>query len=78
MLTVRVHGLYIIIIIIIIMCVCLNEEHVFCYPPKTYIYIYMTDDVRAVAVYTSRKNTLCRGGYYSHVLRTVCGIGTIR
>lgn len=55
---VRVHGSY---NIIITMCVCLNEKHIFCYPPKlVYIYIY---DRRRCARSGSilRGKTLCVG-----------------
>lgn len=77
MLTVRVHGSY---IIIIIMCVCVWTRNMyFVIRPNLYIYKYIIrPTVCSQWQCASRKNTLCRGGYYSHVLRTVCGIGTIR
>lgn len=78
MLTVRVHGSY----IIIIMCVCAFERGTcILLSAQTYIYTYkyiIRPTVCSQWQCASRKNTLCRGGYYSHVLRTVCGIGTIR
>jgi len=47
-------------IILLLLCVCLNEEHIFRYPPKLvciYLYTTPTDDgVRAVAVYFGEKH----------------------